>query len=94
MTQPKTESRSPKLLVNTLIIVPLGGSNLGRVIPKTQKMVPDASLLNIQDYKVGIQSKWSNPGTELHPPVHLSVVVIEKGALVPPPSTVGQLIYI
>ena len=29
----------------------------GRVIPKTPKMVPDASLLNTQHYKVRIKSK-------------------------------------
>ena len=29
----------------------------GRVIPKTQKMVPDASLLNTQHRKVGIKGK-------------------------------------
>ena len=29
----------------------------GRVIPKTQKMVPDASLLNTQHYKVRIKVK-------------------------------------
>ena len=28
------------------------GSILGRVIPKTQKMVLDGALLNAQDYKV------------------------------------------
>ena len=33
------------------------GSILGRVIPKTQKMVLDASLLNTQQYKVGIKGK-------------------------------------
>ena len=32
----------------------------GRVIPKTQKMVLDATLLNTQHYKVRV--KWSNPG--------------------------------
>ena len=38
----------------------------GRVIPKTQKMVLDASLLNTQHYKVWIKGKveqsweWSN----------------------------------
>ena len=41
------------------------GSILGRVIPKTQKMVLDAILLNTQHYKVRIkgeveQSKWMN----------------------------------
>ena len=29
----------------------------GRVIPKTQKMVLDAALLNTQHYKVSIKSK-------------------------------------
>ena len=33
------------------------GSIPGRVIPKTQKMVLDASLLNIQHYKVRIKGK-------------------------------------
>ena len=29
----------------------------GQVIPKTQNMVRDSSLLNTQDYKVGIKNK-------------------------------------
>ena len=33
------------------------GSIPGRVIPKTQKMVLDASLLNTQHYKVCIKGK-------------------------------------
>ena len=33
------------------------GSFPGQVIPKTQKMVLDASLLNIQHYKVQIKGK-------------------------------------
>ena len=33
------------------------GSILGRVIPKIQKMVRDASLLSTQHYKVRIKSK-------------------------------------
>ena len=33
------------------------GSIPGRVIPKTQKIVPDASLLNTQHYKVRIKGK-------------------------------------
>ncbi len=36
------------------------GSIPGRAIPKTPKMVLDASLLNTQHYKVKI--KWSDPG--------------------------------
>ena len=38
------------------------GSIPGQVIPKTQKIVLDSSLLNTQHYKVGIKGKWSNPG--------------------------------
>ena len=37
----------------------------GLIIPKTQKMVFDASLLNTQHYKVRI--KGSNPGEEVVP---------------------------
>ena len=37
-------------------------SILGRVIPKTQKMVLNVALLNTQHYKVRRKSKWSNPG--------------------------------
>ena len=33
------------------------GSFPGRIIPKTQKMLLDAPLLNIQHYKVGIKGK-------------------------------------
>ena len=33
------------------------GSIPGRVIPKTQKKVLDASLFNIQQYKAGIKGK-------------------------------------
>ena len=33
------------------------GSIPGSAIPKTQKMVLDATLLNIQQYKVGIKGK-------------------------------------
>ena len=53
------------------------GSISGRVIPKTQKMVLDAALLNTQHYKVGIKGK-----------VELGVVAIEKGAFVLPSTKV------
>ena len=33
------------------------GSTRGRVIPKTQKMVLDAALLNSQHYKIRIKGK-------------------------------------
>ena len=41
------------------------GSIPGRAIPKTQKMVFDAALLNTQQYEVKV--KWSNPGNRLTP---------------------------
>ena len=37
------------------------GSIPGQVIPKTQKMVLDASLLSIQHYKVRIKGKVEQP---------------------------------
>ena len=36
------------------------GSIPGRVIPKILKMVPDAALLNTQQYKLRIKGKWIN----------------------------------
>ena len=33
------------------------GSITGRIIPKTQKMVLDASLLNTQHYKIEVKGK-------------------------------------
>ena len=38
------------------------GSIPGRVIPKNQKMVLDASLLSTHYYKVQIKDKWSKLG--------------------------------
>ena len=39
----------------------------GRVIPKTPKMVLDATLLNTQHYKVQIKNNCSNPGNGVAP---------------------------
>ena len=48
------------------------GSVPGWVIPKTQKMVPDATLLNTQHYKVQIKGKVEQSRERsLHPPLHL-----------------------
>ena len=55
----------------------------GRVIPKTQKMVLDASLLNTQHYNVWIKE---------YPLLHLGVVAIEKGSFRLPSTIVSQLI--
>ena len=39
----------------------------GQAIPKNQKMVLGASLLNTQHYKVWIKGNWSNPGKGVVP---------------------------
>ena len=54
------------------------GSIPGRVIPKTQKMVLDASLLNTQHYKVRIKGKvgqYRKRSSALH---HILVLWISK----------------
>ena len=61
------------------------GSILGRIIPKTQKIVFDATLLNTQHYKVRV--KWSNPGRGVAPSP------IEKGAFRSPSTTVANFTY-
>ena len=47
------------------------GSIPGRVIPKTQKMVLDASLLNTQHYKVRIEGKMEQSREGVAPPYTL-----------------------
>ena len=54
----------------------------GRVMPKTQKMVLDASLLNTQRYKVRIKDKVEQ--SRERSSALLGLVVIEKGAFVYP----------
>ena len=63
----------------------------GRVIPKTLKMVLDATLLNTQYYKVGIKSKveqYRERSSALL--LHLGVVAIEKGAFGSPSTKVAN----
>ena len=55
------------------------GSIPGRVIPKTQKMVLDASLLNTQYYKIKV--KCSNPGKEVAPSPTPWCSSYQKGSL-------------
>ena len=43
------------------------GSISDRIMPKTQKMVLDASLLKIEHYTVLIKDKRSNPGKRVAP---------------------------
>ena len=60
------------------------GSIPGLVIPKTQKMVLDASLLNTQHYKARIKGKWDNLGKRL------GVIAIEEGTFGSLSAMVGQ----
>ena len=70
------------------------GSIPGRVIPKTQKMVLDASLLNTQHYKVRIKSKVEQSRERSNAPtLHLGVVAIEKGAFGSPSTMVTNYYY-
>ena len=61
------------------------GSIPGQVIPKAQKMVLDASLLNTQHYKVWIKGKVEQSREWNSTPLHLGIVTIEKGAFSRPP---------
>ena len=68
------------------------GSMPGQAIPKTQKMVLDATLLHTQHYKVRIKGKvkqsreWSSALLYT-----LVVVAIEKGDFRSPSTNVDQL---
>ena len=67
------------------------GSLPGRVIPKTQKMVLEAALLNTQIYKVRIKSKVEQSRERSSAPsLHLGVVAIEKGAFGLPSTAVAN----
>ena len=70
------------------------GSIPGRVIPKTQKMVLNATLLNTQHYKVRIKGKveesWKWNSTLS---LYLGVVAIEKGAFRSPWTIVTNFTY-
>ena len=66
------------------------GSIPGRIIPKTQKMVLDASLLNTQHYKVRIKGKVEQSRERSSASLHLGVVAIEKGAFGSPSTNVAN----
>ena len=57
------------------------GSISGRVIPKTQNMLLDTSLLNTQHCKVQIKGKWGNPGKEVAPSPKPCCGSYRKGSL-------------
>ena len=53
----------------------------GHVIPKTFKMVLDASLLNTQHYKVRVRVKWSNLEKGVAPSPTPQCSSYQKGSL-------------
>ena len=61
----------------------------GRIIPKTQKMVLDTSLLHTQQYKVRINGKVEQCRERSS-----DVEAIEKGAFWPPSTTGTNFIYL
>ena len=50
------------------------------MVSESQKMVLDGTLLNTQHYEVRIKNKVEQSRARCCPPLHLSVVAIEKGA--------------
>ena len=56
------------------------GSIPGRVIPKTQKMVLDATLLSTQHYKVKMKGKEQQTWEWSSAPLRLSVEAVEREA--------------
>ena len=68
------------------------GSIPCRVIAKTQKIVLDTALFSI--IKSGLKVKWSNPVNGLAPPLHVGVVVIEKGAFRSTSTKVTKFTYL
>ena len=69
------------------------GSIPGRVIPKTHKMVHDATLLNNQNFKVRFKGKLEQSREWSSSPLHFGVVAIEKWAFGSPSTTVANSMY-
>ena len=63
------------------------GSILGQVIPKTQKMVLDATLLNTQHYKVRIKGKVVKSRER-------SSALLKRGAFGSPLTKVANFTYL
>ena len=67
------------------------GSIPGRVIPKTQKILLNATLLNTQHYKVRIKGKIKQSRERSRAfPLNFGVVAIEKWAFRSPSTTVAN----
>ena len=69
------------------------GSIPGRVIPKTQKMVLDASLLNTQHYKVRIKGKVEQSREGVAPSPTPWCSSYRKGSLRVPSTMVANFTY-
>ena len=65
----------------------------GRVLPKTQKIVLDAAMLNTQHYKVRIKSKVEQSREWTRALSYTLVVVIEKGAFGSPSTKVAYFTF-
>ena len=76
------DMKNSQRVISIIIIIP------GRVITKTQKMVLDVTLLNTQHYKLMIKGKVEGP------PLHLSVVAIEKRAFGSPSTKVADYTFL
>ena len=63
------------------------GSIPGRVIPKTQKMVPETSLPNTQNYKSNVEQSREKSSAHFYT---LGVIANEKGAIGSPSITVAN----
>ena len=71
------------------------GSIPGRVIPKIQKMVLDASLPNTQHYKVCVKGKVEQSREMSNALLlHLGIVAIEKRAFGSPSTMVANFTYL
>ena len=64
-----------------------------RIIPKTQKMVLDAALLNTQHYKVRMKGKMEQSREWSNALLHFGVVAIEKGAFGSPSTKVTNFTF-
>ena len=71
------------------------GSFSGRVIPTTQKVVLDTSLLNTQHYEVHFKDKVEQSKERSSAlPLNLGEAAIEKGAFESPSTTVADFTYV
>ena len=67
----------------------------GRAIPKTQKILLDAALLNTKFQKVRVEGKEEQSKERSSvSPLHLGVVAIEKGAYESPSTKAGNFTFI